>query len=188
MKISPHTLVFIERWREKAQGYLFDENPANYFDRFFTEFILYNCLYNEINRICCLRLDGDKNKAVAAAKAFLTSEAILAEQMVTSGRDEILNLIQLKEFYIWKEQTDYQCEPVKKLRSPNPNEQIDGLLEIIYGVRCNLFHGEKEFLGNQKRILKPCICVIEKLNGLIIEKFQRDDANSAACSPRRNAL
>ena len=131
---------------------------------------------------------ANKNKAVAAAKAFLTSEAILAEQIITSGRDEILSLIQRREFYIWKEQADYQCETVKKLSSPNPSEQIDGLLEIIYGVRCNMFHGEKEFLGNQKRILKPCICVIEKLNDLIIERFQRDDASSAACSPRGNTL
>ena len=188
MKISPHTLVFSEQWREKGRNYLFDHNPANYFDRFFTAFVLYNCLYNEINRICYLRLERDKNKAVAAAKAFLTSEAILAELTVKSCSDEILNLIQRKEFYIWKEQSDYQSEPVMKLSSPNPNEHIDGLLEIIYGVRCNMFHGEKEFLGNQKIILKPCICIIEKLNDLIIQKFQNDDENSAARPPRENAL
>lgn len=112
---------------------------------------------------------------------MLTSEAILAERTVKNCSDEILNLIQQKQFYVWKEQSDCQSEPVKKLSSPNPNEQIDGLLEIIYGVRCNMFHGEKAFDGSQKQILKPCIHVIEKLNDLIIEKIKTDGLCPAAC-------
>ena len=191
MKIASHTFEFIERWRQKGLDYSLDEYSSNYYDRFFTGFVLYNFLYNKINKCLCLKVKKDSEKAIAAAKAFLTSEAIFRENAIKTMGNEIRHLIETKEFYVWDkiaDKADRNEQAVEQMYSSESDAWVNGLLKIIYGVRCNMFHGEKDFLGNQKKILKPCICVIEKLNDLIIQKFQNDDENSAACSPRENAL
>jgi len=180
MQLHQDTLDFCERWRQKGAKYSMDE-PPDCFDRFFTAFALYNCLYNEVNRRCHLRLQGDKNTAIAAAKGFLTSKVIVVDKIIHDCSIEISTLIQRNEFYVWNENSDSRSEPVKNLRSPNPDEQVDGLLKIIYGIRCNMFHGEKEFVARQCKILTPCIRVIEKLNDLIIEKMKADGLSWATC-------
>jgi hypothetical protein len=142
-----------------------------------------------------LYLRISSKRTVIPAKQFLTAQAIFDQATIQENGKDILKLIQSNEFCVWykdardgAKKREQERKAIAQLSSLNCDEWVSGLLEIIYGIRCNMVHGEKDFRSNQKRILKPCICVIEKLNDLIIEKFQNDDANSATCSPRENAL
>ena len=152
--------------------YHLDDNLSNYFDRFVTGFILFNCLYNELNKFLCLELKADNKKAVVVARVFLNSKTIQDETIIFSKGNEILRMIMAKEFHIWNKDTDHQHPAVIQLASSKSEEWVTGLLKIIYGIRCNMFHGEKDFSGNQIKILTPCILVIEKLNEMIIEKLK----------------
>jgi hypothetical protein len=55
------------------------------------------------------------------------------------------------------------------MQSPDFEEKVEGILETIYQVRCNLFHGEKSFAPHQKMILLPCIVILEEINDVIFE-------------------
>ena len=174
MKISPHTFEFIERWRQKGLQYPLNDCPSNYFDRFITGFILFNCLYNELNRNLCVGFsqNEDKKKAILVARIFLTSDAIYREKTIRNNGDEILRLIKAEEFFIWDKKSDCKHPAVIQLGSSKSDEWVAGLLKIIYGVRCNMFHGEKDFPGNQKPFLTPCIYIVEKMNDMVIAKLQ----------------
>jgi len=45
------------------------------------------------------------------------------------------------------------------------------LLEIVYQIRCNTFHGQKRFEESQRQILDPCIRILERLNDMMITKL-----------------
>lgn len=50
-----------------------------------------------------------------------------------------------------------------KLVSQSPKEQAEGILELIYHVRCNLFHGEKRFNPRQEDFLKPIVRILQSI-------------------------
>ena len=108
-------------------------------------------------------------KAAKAAKKFLGAHAIFADPVIRQNGDKIRTLIEAKTFYIRDKVWD--SKKVEKLNSADPEQWVKGLLEIIYGIRCNTFHGQKAFDERQSAILDPCIGVIERLNDILIEKI-----------------
>jgi len=58
----------------------------------------------------------------------------------------------------------------EKLVSQCTKEQIEGVLELIYHVRCNLFHGEKTFNPRQENFLRP---IVEILQSIVEELYAR---------------
>lgn len=182
MKIAPHTFEFIKRWQKKGRdNYPMNDWLSNYFDRFFTAFVLYNFLYNLLSRELQLTSKKEKERATIPAKDFLTGKTIFEEPSIIENGNDILDFIRRKEFYFRNEDLDWKSEPVKKMESSIPDEWTTGLLEIIYVIRCNMFHGDKEFIGNQRRILTPCIRVIEQLNKLIVTKLETNAGSPPVC-------
>jgi hypothetical protein len=166
--IPKDTSVFIQRWKNKGKCYALN-CLEHYFDRFFTAFVLYNFLYEEICSNCKLELDKDCEKATKAAKKFLGASAIFADATICQNAKKIQTLIRSKTFYIRNDVWD--GERIKKLDSADPEQWVIGLLEIVYRIRCNTFHGQKSFDDGQREILGPCIAVVERLNDMLIEKM-----------------
>ena len=166
--IPKDTSEFIQRWKHKRRFYPLDRLD-HYFDRFFTSFVLYNFLYNEISSRLQPNWNGDEKKATKAAKKLLGAETIFNDRLIRQNGDKICHLVKTKTFYIRDKVWDEQ--KIKKLTSTDPEQWVKGLLEIVYGIRCNTFHGQKSFEESQKSILGPCIAITERLNDMLIEKM-----------------
>jgi hypothetical protein len=63
---------------------------------------------------------------------------------------------------------------LEKLESTSKNTHINAITDIIYSVRCNIFHGQKQFKENQLSVLKPVTILLEKLVNLLFNKLKNE--------------
>ncbi len=160
-------LIFYKRWLEKAGEYT--DSLTDCFDKFVTLFILFNSQYNYLAEEDGEMDKGDKYKATEYIKQYLGSEGFCENTIIKKESSKIIELIQDGEFYLKDERID--AELVKKVSSSNHEEKTKGILEIIYFVRCNLFHGQKSFTEDQKRLLLPCIVILEEINKIVFNSI-----------------
>ncbi len=161
-------LTFYKRWLKKAGEY----NTCSLndcFDKFVTLFILFNFQYNYL-----AKEDGidktDAYKATKYIKRHLNLKDFCENKIIKEESPKIIELIRDGTFYLKGEKID--AELVKKVSSSNPEEKTKGILEIIYFVRCNLFHGQKSFTEDQKRLLLPCIVILEEINNILFNSIK----------------
>ena len=170
MYVSEDKFDFLERWMEKATDY--DLNDlSGCFDAFFTAYVPFNFIYYFIAHNSTHNLDK-KEIPVKIPRRFLGSEAIASDSEIKESAIEIQKfaekgLLDLKTI-------EWDKKQIKKLSSNDPEQFSSGALEIIYGIRCNLFHGEKPIEERQQRILIPCIKIIRRLNDLMVTKLRAD--------------
>ena len=141
------------------------------FDRFFTAFVLYNFLYNRIcdEDNCNYPYKRDPERATKAVEKFLTASSIMESTVIAENAAAIKSLLESQTFYI--RDNIWDRERVLALNTADPALWAIGLLEIVYKIRCNTFHGHKSFEDRQKRILVPCIKIIEELNDMLINNM-----------------
>jgi hypothetical protein len=68
---------------------------------------------------------------------------------------------------------DDDLELLHRFRSANRRTKAEAVLEFIHAIRCNTFHGSKEFDRVQIPVLKPCIVILMHLNELLLDKLMR---------------
>ena len=168
------------RWKDKALAY--DEKQlADSFDKFFTLFVAYNILYTETTKILVSRGQAKLNKyggvpdAEGATTNIITylgktSTALFQDSTIQTAINELKVVIPNK-FYI--KDLAWDRKRMDKINSGKFNITVTkALLELIYGVRCNMFHGNKEFKPIQIEILNPCIKILEKINEILFEQLK----------------
>lgn len=150
--------MFIHRWNTKAEGYNGSNRDLSaVFDEFITRYIIFNVLYKICAEIYGER--GDRNSATKVVEKFLSEHHcnIIPEispfiSRLTEGISEGKFIIGIPKYSDKKLLTDLQ------------NNNILALLECIYQLRCNLFHGDKEFIWRQEQLLSPVTHCLEILN------------------------
>ena len=65
----------------------------------------------------------------------------------------------------------WDAEKVSGLASNDSQIWANALLQILYQIRCNTFHGRKSFQTQQKRILVPSIKALETLNDMLMDRI-----------------
>jgi hypothetical protein len=163
-------ITFISRWRRKSLNYNL-ERLQGCFDAFFSAFVLYNFLYDYICQEDAHRFpeEGDRKRAVEVARRFLSSSAIAEDEVVKRSAQELVDLVNEKSFYIRDDEWD--AAQVAGLGTANAERWTEALMEVLYRIRCNTFHGRKLFHESQKRVLMPCITILRRVNDLLIEKL-----------------
>jgi nickel-dependent lactate racemase len=168
MPLPPDTHEFIQRWRKKRERYDL-KKLEDCFDRFFTSYVLYNFLYELVALREGFEFDGDQEAAVKAARKFLGAEMLFADEVLQRESKVLVGLIEERTFYV--RDTVWDAGRVAKLKTRDAEQWSKGLLEIVYRIRCNTFHGQKRFEEHQRQILDPCIRVLERLNDKLIAKL-----------------
>lgn len=195
MSINSEFSRFVGRWLEKARAIKLT-NLNSHFDRFFTLYVVYNRLYAEATFI--LARGGqpdlsrrtsfpDKEAATRYISQFLGSstllEALDTDPHVKQSITTIEGLIERNAFSIkldivtGKPQRVKDEELLTALRSTNRNVRATAILETIYAIRCNMFHGHKEFHPVQTEVLAPIMVVLEKVISLLQNKIENGSAN-----------
>lgn len=187
--LSPEFVTFHANWRAKADAYA-NGTLGGAFDRFFTLFVIYNRLYAEatfnLARSGQLKLGNrtsfpDRAGATGHVAQFLGAEAVIESlESKPESAAAIQSVIALLsgpvgghrfavrlDMIYGNPQPAADLELLNKFRSQSRGERGLAVLEFLYAVRCNLFHGHKSFEPVQIEIMRPANvlldCIIELL-------------------------
>lgn len=176
---------FYLNWNSKAE--LCNNNTIDgSFDRFITLYIVYNRLYGEmtfhlvrVGQIKEFVNFPDRKAAIEYVIAFLKAEKII--QVLNQNHkhyDQICNLIQEERFHIILKQSTGEaqlCEDkklLKALQSETKNEKARAILQTIYSVRCNMLHGQKNFIEVQRELIDPLSEILMNISKELYEKLK----------------
>jgi len=148
-------------------------------DRYVTQYIALNRLYNELWAQSHNKWPnpkdggGDRSRATTHLAVALNCPELL-EELVTHGDTSLAGLMEALSgrFYLRK-RGDRHFQGYERL---TPGNKVERILEALYQLRCNMFHGEKELGCSQEIVLKPAnVCLelvldaaLSALNGIDI--------------------
>ena len=188
MALHHHVEDFYNEWLRKADSYE-QESLSNYFNKAFSLFTLYNKLYaeatftlarnNEIN-LNEKRGFPDRKGATEYAPKFLGHEnifnAFTEDHDCTQAISQLLEHINNERFFIklsmlyGERQPEKDQDLAQRIRSISPQRRVEAILDLIYSVRCNMFHGNKQFDQIQVELLKPVTVLLRKV---IVELYRK---------------
>jgi hypothetical protein len=173
--LSPELERFVSEWLVKANQYS-SGSIEDCYDKFFTLFVIFNRLYAEatfeLARRGVVKLQPNKSlpDRKGATDHTLGLIGLPAFQELYSKRlapyaEEIAILIDGGRFFIKLSAPDGNRQPDKdaallaELRSTGKTRAF-AVLDLVYTVRCNLFHGHKAFQPIQVELLRPTIAIL----------------------------
>jgi len=163
---------FYESWMSKLKDLEPHEAQklTDFYDKFFTLYVVYNFLYAIVARKNDVAREKEEAKEYKDKKAVKDDIKLCRD--FQDKIDEITNLLKTGQFYVVEDDRDENGKIIRKLESVNDiNQRASGILEVIYGVRCNLFHGKKLFQPSQEKILSPLNSLLEGIIKKIYAKL-----------------
>lgn len=178
---------FCNNWLQKAEN-IKGDNLQDYFDKFFTLFVVYNRLYVEmtyrLSNSGNVKLGNsfpDRKAAVDYSVQFLTStridNAFKNDDNTVKAINDLKKIIVDKEFNIKLHLVTAEAQPkkdadlLKRMNSNQTNIRICAILDYIYSIRCNIFHAQKGYHNRQKKVLKPTIIILNKMIEILFIKL-----------------
>jgi len=182
--LSQYLIDFYNGWTQKANEINGDDLSSIY-DRFITSFIVYNNLYNQVpgelvsrgvslpNRL------SDNKKATDYVVRYIGGANFIQELENRENTEDINKLIRIIDeemFHIklnheGEKQRSKDLEILNKLRSNKKAKKAVGILQVIYYVRCNMFHGNKMFIEYQRALIISLTNILRNVNTILYEKL-----------------
>jgi len=147
-------------WATKCSSHQ-TNSLADYYDLFIARFICYNALYNAI-------VDekggpqGDFQRATKEMASYSGNqrlESLMEQNRLEAIKEGLIDILDSKAFNFTLKKKTRDPDPASDQKIlanlNNPATMLLGILELMYQVRCNLFHGSKGYEEVQKAILKP---------------------------------
>ena len=159
------TLDFCDRWIAKA--YESDDRLVyGAFDKYFTLYVCFNRLYNQIGETAGRRETDDSKLATSVFADVVGRDVIWATLGTLDGDRDLCCVSDLigpgGQFNIHFNRHTRQPDPAKdtalkhSLVAALPAQRVDATLSLLYQVRCNLVHGRKAVDIEQLQLLQPC--------------------------------
>ena len=171
------TMRFCERWLAKAA--LCDSTSVDgAFDRFFSLFVAFNRLYSDL-----AAHSGRHGDRWQATTGFLRNvgTAELHRALEAGGGHDLRILAGLigpnGGFYVAAQQNADAPDMGRNqrlyasLRRGSPFQRVKAALDYLYLVRCNMFHGHKDFDYAQLQIIQPSARCLERVVRAGLEKL-----------------
>lgn len=167
---------FSQRWIDKAASY-HDEDLDDLFDKFFTLFVAYGRLYSaaaellrsRANRKEVAMFRGDRNEATHVMALFIQqprfSHLVANRPELANSCATIARLLHQRTFFLHTARGSNNPDWARdhKLSEGLSNLSLKSVLDCLYQIRCNIFHGEKEFAPRQAELLSPAITLLESV-------------------------
>ena len=91
--------------------------------------------------------------------------------------DAIAQLIENEVFHIKIRFGQYNRKDdlkiLNELRSTNNKSRATAILKVAYHVRCNIFHGNKDFREYQRMLVEPLIRLLSCMNPFLYERLNK---------------
>ena len=187
--LSDEFTSFCLAWFRKSKRYSLKSIPGC-FDRFFTLFVVYNKLYS--HSAIELAKNGqipfhahsyppDRLSATEHVLRVLPSDEMIRSIHMNPhtayALEQLKEILLAGEFNIILSGPDGSPNPLKdrelcdQLQSQAPDDIALGILNTLYHIRCNLFHGHKGFAAAQLRILAPVTRLLESVSTQLYERL-----------------
>ena len=190
MPLSHQLRTFADSWRGKAQAYPVDD-LGGAFDRFFTLYVVFNRLYAEATyrlahrgRLNLREPFPDSRAAQDYVIQFCGAETLTRtweeKENTAAAIREIAEHLQNERFALKLNPMTGDRQPEKDhalvaaLQSRSRNQRAKGVLEALYAIRCNMFHGQKGFEIAQLALLRPAITLMESTVEILYGALERD--------------
>ena len=152
-----------QSWVQKAESCRGSE-LGNMMDCFIAYYIAYSAWVSLLDR----RL-GDEKRCVECVNCVLCEDMNLVQRLDSFARELAWGITS----------TPFD---VRSSRKNDPrlgenwgtSEGLFALLRTLYYMRCNLFHGEKDLIQEQMRILAPAIECLKILNDALAQFFKNE--------------
>jgi len=181
MALTKETEDFIASWKNAATSFTDKANVYDMFSKFSALVHIYNRLYNEVS-VRIGKPQRDQDGATRHVVEYLTANDLAAS---INGKNETREAeLQLKDFI--KNHTYHfelageQRVPsdadddliLSDMESPNNKTRMEGLLYLIYKVRCNFVHGQKHHVPEQLPLMHAVIPILELVISNTEEKLR----------------
>lgn len=182
------TQTRVQLWLDKAESCQQLQIEA-VFEKYFSLFVAFNILYSH----AAIRLQEpnareDKKHATRTVALWIGHERILSELQANPGTThDISTLRHLIErngpfFLFWQpgehgipiRDVQKNAQLCQRLSSDQPVVQAEAILEYLYLVRCNIFHGSKGLDQSQEEILHPSMRCLQQIVRLGMEKLSQE--------------
>lgn len=177
MAIAPDLRGFCDRWRAKAVAYSTEE-VTGAFDRFFTSYVAFNRLYAEATyrlarrgQIKLRERFPDSYAAQDYVIQYCTADRLTraweGAANTSAALREITDHLRARRFALkldpifGERMPEKDLELLKELESRSRGRRAKAVLEALYSIRCNMFHGQKGFQPVQVQLLRPAILLLE---------------------------
>ncbi len=178
--LSNELITFCNRWLEKADKYT-NDTTEEVFDKFFSLYVVYNAIYteatSELKEKNSKVSTRDRQSATENIPVYIGQDKLFnALQIMKPDIDKIVELIGNSTFHISINRKDFTAdteEDNKNLSAIKNNtvttsktgqkKHNEAVLSLIYGTRCNMFHGSKSFEPIQEPLLIPMNNILEMI-------------------------
>jgi hypothetical protein len=197
MALNSNLKSLYNRWLDKANQYDIKKTDE-VIDKFFSLYVVYNALYTEATIYLHRKAvkegkdeyklnDGnfpDKNAATKYVLDLLKSRSLIESLERTEYTREAINELKIlfsKQHHflihldpVSGEAQDHKdAELIKHLNSQSADERAKAILQLIYQVRCNMFHGRKSITTVQKQLLIPLTIILKKIIDKLYQKLEK---------------
>lgn len=190
MALSAELRTFCHNWRTKADAYS-SEDVGGAFDRFFTLYVAFNRLYAEatfrLARRGQFRLRDrfpDSNGAQEYVVQFCGAEALTraweGDPDTITALHQIADHLRQGRFNLKLDMMTGAQRPaadrelLARLDSRSRNRRAQAALEVLYAIRCNMFHGHKGFEPIQLELLRPAILLLESTINVLYQALDQE--------------
>jgi hypothetical protein len=190
MALSPELTTFCHNWRTKAEAYC-SEEIGGAFDRFFTLYVAFNRLYAEATfrlarrgQVKLGKRFPDSYGAQEYLLQFCGAEALTraweGDPNTFAALHQIADHLREGRFALKLDmmtgdrRPDADRELLSALESRSRNRRGHAVLEALYAIRCNLFHGHKGFEPIQLELLRPAVLLLESTINVLYRALDED--------------
>jgi len=184
--LSQYLIDFYNGWTQKANE-INGNDLSSIYDRFITSFIVYNNLYNQVPKELVSRGVSLPNRLYDSKKAtdyvvrYIGGTDFIQELEDRENAEDINKLIRIideETFHIklnheGEKQRSKDLEILSKLRSSSKTKKAIGILQVIYYVRCNMFHGNKMFIEYQRSLIVPLTNILTNVNIILYKELRK---------------
>lgn len=181
--MNPWLVDFYNNWTAKQQA-IVGLDLSHVYDKYMTSFVIYNNLYNQIpakliaNGVVMPNRIFDNKAATEYVVQFLGANDILSEitnNNLDNAITTVIDLIDNEVFYIKigynGRQRNEDLKILADLRSNNSTRKAVAVLQVVYYVRCNMFHGHKDFQEYQRTLIEPLTRILTVLNPMLFTRL-----------------
>lgn len=157
---------FVKRWQQKVRKTKHVDVKQYEFDSFIAKYLIYAALVNVI-KPHNYRTRRDREFCTEIMASFIlnniTNDRLLIQKLSTPAI-KLGEAIKNYHFYV-ASSNDENPELEVKWKHGSIEDKLLSLLQTLYYMRCNIFHGNKEYADEQVQLLNPanqCLTILDK--------------------------
>jgi hypothetical protein len=180
MPLSPETEAFLQTWRPTSVPNQCDIREM--IQHFESVYKIYNRLFNEVSVLLGNHNRPDKQGATAHVVQYLTAKVLAG---AIEGTQETRNSFERLKDFVRQHTYNFELDGGHGVPAPHKDHAIltrmesreeavrmEGLLYLIYKVRCNIAHGQKHRTEHQLPLMQAVIPVLELVASKMEEKLR----------------